>query len=108
MIAKQLPHPPNFEDRLFHDVPLSHLQRSTARADDSELRESHSLLEQQVALSVLSVGRDLVRADMEVIVVFRLFAQSILLIAHPEPETRTLSGRLAALRFWPSSRKRPV
>jgi hypothetical protein len=46
---------------------------------------------------------------MKIIVVFRLFAQSILLIAHlAEPEMQTLSGRLAALRFWPSSRKRPV
>jgi hypothetical protein len=34
------------------------------------------------------------------IVVFGVFARSILLIANlAEPETRTLSGRLAALRF---------
>jgi hypothetical protein len=43
------------------------------------------------------------------IVVFRLFARSVLLIAHlAEPKTRTLSGRLAALRFWPSCQKWPV
>ncbi len=40
------------------------------------------------------------------IVVFRLFGRSVLLIADlTEPETLTLSGRLAALRFWPSCRK---
>jgi hypothetical protein len=43
------------------------------------------------------------------IVVFGVFARFILLIAHlAEPKARTLSGRLAALRFWPSCRKRPV
>jgi len=40
------------------------------------------------------------------IVVFRLFGRSVLLIADlTEPEALTLSGRLAALRFWPSRRK---
>ncbi len=43
------------------------------------------------------------------IVIFRLFARSVLFIARlAEPEARTLSGRLAALRFWPSRRKWPV
>jgi hypothetical protein len=40
------------------------------------------------------------------IVVFRIFARSVLLFANlREPETLTLSGRLTALRFWPSCRK---
>jgi hypothetical protein len=43
------------------------------------------------------------------IVAFRVFAKSILLVAHlAEPKARTLSGRLAALRFWPSCRKNIV